>query len=315
MSHRAFIFPGQGSQQIGMGKAVAENFSSARLVLEEIDDALSQKLSAILFDGPDDVLTRTENTQPALFATSMAIIQVLKQEAGIDLARVLGMVAGHSLGEYTACAAAGVLPIAETARLLRVRGQAMQSAVPVGVGAMAAILGLEIDDVRAVAAMATENDVCQVANDNAPGQIVISGHIAAIERASNLAKEKGAKRAISLPVSAPFHCSLMQPAADIMADALGKTVFQPPVVPVMSNVRVAAQTEPALIRQALIDQVTGSVRWRECVMAMKAAGIDTMYELGTGQVLTGLVKRIDKDIGVKAVNTPEDIESLIKDLT
>ena len=313
-SNIAFVFPGQGSQQIGMGRAMAEAHRTARDVLEEIDDALSQKLSTILFEGPEDALTRTENTQPALFATSMMIVETLRREAGLDLSRKIGMVAGHSLGEYTACAAASVLPLAQTAQLLRLRGQAMQAAVPVGEGAMAAVLGLEIDQVREIAAAAAGTDICQVANDNAPGQIVISGHIAAIERASLLAKEKGAKRVVMLPVSAPFHCRLMAPAADVMADALGKVDFAPPIVPVMANVLAASQIEPARIRQALIDQVTGSVRWRECVLAMKMAGIEKIYEIGTGQVLAGLVKRIDKDIQVRAINNPEDIDALVKEI-
>lgn len=310
----AFVFPGQGSQQIGMGVALAESFRAARNVFEEIDDALSQKLSQVMAEGPEDALTRTENTQPALFATSMAIMAVLRQEAGLDLGQKIGMVAGHSLGEYTACAAASMVPVAKMAQLLRIRGQAMQAAVPVGVGAMAAVLGLEIDDVRAVAEAAAQGEVCQLANDNSPGQIVISGHAAAIERAGLLAKEKGAKRCVPLPVSAPFHCALMAPAAEKMADALGQTDFAAPIVPVMSNVLARPLYEPALIRQALVDQVTGTVRWRECVLAMKQAGIEKIYELGTGQVLTGLVKRIDKDLIVQAINTPQDVEVLVKEL-
>ena len=315
LSNIALVFPGQGSQQVGMGRVLAETYGTAREVLQEIDDSLSQKLSAILFDGPEDDLTHTENTQPALFATSMAIVEVLRRDVGVDISQKINMVAGHSLGEYTACAAAGVFSLSQTARLLRLRGQAMQAAVPVGQGAMAAVLELDIEQVIEIAAAAAAGDICQVANDNAPGQIVISGHLAAIERATLIAKEQGAKRVIVLPVSAPFHCRLMQPAADVMAEALGRADFMPPIVPVMANVLASTLREPTRIRQALIDQVTGTVRWRECVMAMKQAGIEKIYEIGTGQVLTGLIKRIDKDIQVRAINTPQDIDDFAKEIS
>ncbi len=306
-SRSAFTFPGQGSQAVGMGKALAEAFPAARAVFDEVDAALGEKLSALMWDGPIETLTLTENAQPALMAASLAGIRALQAEAGLDLAKDAAFVAGHSLGEYSALAAAGAFSIGDAARLLRIRGKAMQAATPVGVGAMAAILGLDFDAVVAVAAEAAQGEVCQAANDNGGGQVVISGHKAAVERACEMARAKGAKRAIPLPVSAPFHCSLMQPAADAMAEALAKVSVSRPVVPVVANVRAAPVSEPAEIVACLVEQVTGTVRWRECVAAMAAAGVTTFYEVGSGKVLTGLVKRItDGAVGV-AIGTPDDI--------
>jgi [acyl-carrier-protein] S-malonyltransferase len=303
----AFTFPGQGSQAVGMGKALAEAFPAARAVFDEVDAALGEKLSAIMWDGPIETLTLTENAQPALMAVSLAAIRVLEAEAGLDLKRDAAFVAGHSLGEYSALAAAGTFSIADAARLLRIRGNAMQAATPVGTGAMAAILGLEFDAVAAVAAEAAQGEVCQAANDNGGGQVVISGHKAAVERACELAKAKGAKRAIPLPVSAPFHCALMQPAADAMAEALSKVAVRAPVVPVVANVLAAPITDPAEIVRRLVEQVTGTVRWRECVAAMAGAGVTTFYEIGSGKVLSGLVKRIADGATGTAIGTPDDV--------
>ncbi|MBL8568322.1 MAG: ACP S-malonyltransferase [Phreatobacter sp.] len=306
-STSAFTFPGQGSQAVGMGKALADAFPAARAVFDEVDAALGEKLSALMWDGPIETLTLTENAQPALMAASLAGIRALQAEAGLDLARDAAFVAGHSLGEYSALAAAGAFSIGDAARLLRIRGKAMQAATPVGVGAMAAILGLDFDAVVAVAAEAAQGEVCQAANDNGGGQVVISGHKAAVERACEIAKAKGAKRAIPLPVSAPFHCALMQPAADAMAEALAKVSIARPVVPVVANVRAAPVSEPAEIVRCLVEQVTGTVRWRECVAAMAAAGVTTFYEVGSGKVLTGLVKRIADGATGTAIGTPDDI--------
>jgi [acyl-carrier-protein] S-malonyltransferase len=303
----AFTFPGQGSQAVGMGKALAEAFPAARAVFDEVDAALGEKLSAIMWDGPIETLTLTENAQPALMAVSLATIRVLEAEAGLDLKRDAAFVAGHSLGEYSALAAAGTFSIADAARLLRIRGNAMQAATPVGTGAMAAILGLEFDAVAAVAAEAAQGEVCQAANDNGGGQVVISGHKAAVERACELAKAKGAKRAIPLPVSAPFHCALMQPAADAMAEALSKVTVRAPVVPVVANVLAAPITDPAEIVRRLVEQVTGTVRWRECVAVMAGAGVTTFYEIGSGKVLSGLVKRIADGATGTAIGTPDDV--------
>ncbi|MBX9990415.1 ACP S-malonyltransferase [Phreatobacter oligotrophus] len=303
----AFTFPGQGSQTVGMGKALAEAFPAARAVFDEVDAALGEKLSAIMWDGPIETLTLTENAQPALMAVSLATIRVLEAEAGLDLKRDAAFVAGHSLGEYSALAAAGTFSIADAARLLRIRGNAMQAATPVGTGAMAAILGLEFDAVAAVAAEAAQGEVCQAANDNGGGQVVISGHKAAVERACELAKAKGAKRAIPLPVSAPFHCALMQPAADAMAEALSKVTVRAPVVPVVANVLAAPITDPAEIVRRLVEQVTGTVRWRECVAVMAGAGVTTFYEIGSGKVLSGLVKRIADGATGTAIGTPDDV--------
>lgn len=309
---KAFIFPGQGSQTVGMGKAMAENFEAARLVFEEVDDALGQKLSKIIFEGPEDVLTLTENGQPAIMATSMAVFRVLQKECGLDLAKAAKFVAGHSLGEYTALCAAGALNLSDTARLLRLRGQAMQKAVPVGQGAMAAILGPDLDVVAKVAEEAAQDEVCAVANDNSPGQVVISGHKAAIDRACELAKAAGAKRALPLAVSAPFHCSLMQPAADAMAEALAKTNLKAPVVPVIANVTVEAVTNPATIRELLVRQVTGRVRWTESVLYMKEHGVTETVEIGNGKVLSGLTRRIDKELAASNISEPGDLDNFAK---
>lgn len=308
----AFVFPGQGSQAVGMGKELYDAFPAARAVFQEVDEALNQPLSTLMFEGPDDALTLTENAQPALMAVSLAVIRVLESEGGFDLAAAARYVAGHSLGEYSALCAAGTLTIADTARLLKTRGQAMQKAVPVGVGAMAALLGLSLDDARAVAEAAAQGEVCQAANDNAEGQVVISGHKSAVERALDLAKEKGAKRAVLLPVSAPFHCALMQPAAEVMAEALAAVSFQAPTVPVIANVTAQAESDPDTLRRLLVEQVTGAVRWRESMLWARAQGVETLVECGAGKVLAGLAKRIDKGLSATALNTPTDIEAFLK---
>lgn len=311
---RAFIFPGQGSQFPGMGKDLAEAFPEARHVFEEVDDALGQKLSKIIFEGPESDLNLTENTQPALMAVSMAVMAVLAKQGGVRLDQCAAFAAGHSLGEYSALTAAGTFDIATTARLLKLRGQSMQKAVPVGMGAMAAILGLDFEDVKAIAAAASNAEICEAANDNSPGQVVVSGHKGAVEAAIALATERGAKRALLLPVSAPFHCRLMQPAADAMADALGKTDLKAPVVPVVANVTASAVTDPAQIRNLLVEQITGVVRWRESVSWMKQQGVSEMIEIGAGKVLAGLVKRIEGDVAASSVATPQQIEELIAKL-
>jgi [acyl-carrier-protein] S-malonyltransferase len=303
----AFVFPGQGSQAVGMGKAMAASFPAAAKVFADVDDALGAKLSTIMFEGPADTLTLTENAQPALMAVSLATIRVLEAETGLDLKRDAQFVAGHSLGEYSALAAAGALTIADTARLLRTRGQAMQKAVPVGVGAMAALIGLEFDAAAAVASEAAQGQVCQAANDNGGGQVVVSGDKAAVERAVEIAKTKGAKRAMILPVSAPFHCALMQPAADVMAKALGQVTIKSPVVPVVANVLAKPIQEPSAIVAALVAQVTGTVRWRESVAFMADAGVKTFYEVGAGKVLSGLIKRIADGASTSAIGTPDDV--------
>lgn len=309
---RAFIFPGQGSQSVGMGKALAEAFPAAREVFEEVDDALDQKLSTMMFEGPMEGLTLTENTQPALMANSVAVMRVLATEGGIDLGADAKLIAGHSLGEYSALAAAGALDLADTARLLRLRGQAMQSAVPAGEGAMAALLGLDLEDAKAAAAEAAGDEVCDVANDNAPGQVVVSGGKAAVERAIEHAKGRGAKRAIMLPVSAPFHCALLQPAADAMASAFETTTMAAPAVALVSNVTAESVADPDEIKALLVRQVTATVRWRECVMAMRQAGVEELVEIGCGKVLTGMTKRIDRELFSKNVETPADIEAFLK---
>ena len=309
-SNIAFTFPGQGSQAVGMGKELAEAFPEARAVFEEVDEALGQKLSDIMWNGPEETLTLTANAQPALMAVSMAAIRVLEAR-GLNLADKVAYVAGHSLGEYSALCAAGAFSLADTARLLRIRGDAMQSAVPVGQGAMAAIIGLDHGDVDAVCAEARADGVCQIANDNGGGQIVISGSKAAVEKAAALATEKGAKRAIMLPVSAPFHSDLMAPAADAMRHALGKVDKKNPVVPVVANVRAAPVYDADEIVQLLVTQVTGQVRWRETVEWFGQNGITTLYEIGSGKVLTGLARRIDKNISGIAVNTPADIDAAL----
>lgn len=306
---RAFVFPGQGSQAVGMGQALAQAYPAAKAVFDEVDDVLGQKLSDIMWNGPMEDLTLTENTQPALMAASIAVVRVLEEKGiGVDHA---DFVAGHSLGEYSALCAAGTLSLADTARLLKLRGQAMQRAVPVGEGAMAALLGLEIDAAEQVAASARQHGVCTVANDNASGQVVISGHKAAIEASLVIAKEKGARKAMLLPVSAPFHCPLMQPAADEMAAALAETTFKAPVRPVVANVAAKAISDPDELRSLLVEQVTGVVRWRESVLWMGENGIDVQVELGTGKVLSGLVRRINKGIAASNIGTPEDIDAFL----
>ncbi|MDC7788976.1 ACP S-malonyltransferase [Rhodoplanes sp. TEM] len=307
----AFVFPGQGSQAVGMGKALAENFPVARAVFEEVDEALGDRLSTVVFEGPAETLMLTENAQPALMTVSLAALRVLEQEAGVDLARDAMFVAGHSLGEYSALAAAGAISIADTARLVRTRGRAMQKAVPVGVGAMAALLGLEFDAAAEVAREAAEGAVCQAANDNGGGQVVVSGDKAAVERAVEIAKGRGAKRATLLPVSAPFHCTLMAPAAEVMAEALASVTVDRPVVPVVANVLAAPITAPADIVAALIAQVTGTVRWRESVAFMASAGVTSFYEVGAGKVLTGLVKRIAEGATGTAIGSPADVASFV----
>ena len=309
----AFVFPGQGSQAVGMGRDLAEAFPAAHAVFDEVDDALGQKLSALMWDGPEDALTLTENAQPALMAVSMAVMAVLRAEGGFDLADRAAFVAGHSLGEYSALAAAGTFALGDAARLLKTRGQAMQAAVPVGVGAMAAVLGLDLDQVAAIAGQAASGDeVCAVANDNAGGQVVLSGAAPAIDRAIELAKAAGAKRSVLLPVSAPFHCALMAPAAEVMQEALGTVAMNDPVVPLVANVTAEAVSDAAAVRALLVAQVTGRVRWREGVLYMKDQGVDTLVEAGAGKVLSGLVRRIDKEMSGRALNGPADIEEFLK---
>jgi len=303
----AFVFPGQGSQAVGMGKGLADAFAPARAVFEEVNAALGEKLTHIMWEGPAETLTLTENAQPALMAVSLAAMRVLEAHAGINLARDARFVAGHSLGEYSALAAAGALTIADTARLLRLRGRAMQRAVPVGTGAMAALFGLEFDQAAAVAAEAAQGQVCQAANDNGGGQVVVSGDKAAVERAVEIAKDKGARRATMLPVSAPFHCALMQPAADAMAVALAGVAVKPPVVPVVANALVRPIRDPSEIVRALVAQVTGTVRWRESIALMAAAGVTTFCEVGAGKVLSGLVRRIVDGARGISIGTPDDV--------
>ena len=307
----AFVFPGQGSQAVGMGKALAEAFAPARAVFAEVDEALGEKLSTLMFEGPEADLTLTANAQPALMAVSLAVTRVLEAEAGLDLAKAAKFVAGHSLGEYSALAAAGSFTLADTARLLRLRGQSMQKAVPVGQGAMAALLGLDYDTGVAVARQAADESggVCQIANDNGGGQVVASGSKAAVERAMEIAKTKGAKRAMLLPVSAPFHCALMQPAADAMAEALAKVEIKAPKVPLVANVVAGPVSDPAEIRKLLVEQVTGTVRWRESIAWMAGQGVTQFIELGAGKVLAGLVKRIAEGATGSSVGAPADVEA------
>jgi [acyl-carrier-protein] S-malonyltransferase len=311
---RALIFPGQGSQFVGMGKDLALTYPAAREIFEKVDESLGRSLSKILFEGPEDQLNLTENTQPALMAVSMAVIAVLQQQDGIDIAKTCDFVAGHSLGEYTALTAAGALELSDTARLLKLRGESMQKAVPVGIGAMAAILGLDFPDVQKIAHEVSGEEICAAANDNSPGQVVVSGHRAAVEAAAALATQRGAKRAVMLPVSAPFHCNLMAPAAEVMADALAAVNLRAPLVPVVSNVTAQGESDPVKIRSLLVDQITGMVRWRESVLWMRNEGVTEMIEIGAGKVLAGLVRRIDKDIACESVGTPEQIEALIQKL-
>lgn len=310
----AFTFPGQGSQAVGMGRTLADSFPQARAVFEEVDDALGEKLSSIMWDGPEETLTLTANAQPALMAVSLATIRAM-EAGGLNIADRVAFVAGHSLGEYSALCAAGVFTLADTARLLRTRGNAMQKAVPVGQGAMAAIIGMEQADVEAVCSECADNGVCQIANDNGGGQLVISGSKSAVERAAALASERGAKRALMLPVSAPFHSALMSPAADVMRQALAEVDAAPPSVPVVSNVTVSPSSDPRELADRLVEQVTGRVRWRETVEWFAGNGIDTVYELGSGKVLTGLARRIDRTMTGIAVGSPADVEAVLVNLS
>ena len=307
---RAFVFPGQGAQTVGMGQALASSYPAARAIFEEVDDALGQNLSALIWEGDIETLTLTANAQPALMATSLAALRALEAEGvALDTA---AYVAGHSLGEYSELAAAGAISLADTARLLRIRGTAMQEAVPVGVGAMAAILGLDFATVTKVAEAAAQGEVCQAANDNDSGQVVVSGNRAAVDRALNLAKEAGAKRALLLPVSAPFHCSLMEPAADRMASALMEINISKPVLPLVANVRASAISDPAVIRSLLVEQVTGVVRWRESVMYLASKGVTEVWEIGAGKALSGMIRRIDHAITCKTIGAPEDIAKALE---
>jgi len=308
---RAFVFPGQGSQAIGMGQRLADASVVAREVFEEVDDALGQRLSRLMFEGPQEELTLTANAQPALMAVSVALVRTIEKESGKRLADIAAYVAGHSLGEYSALAAADAIGLADTARLLRRRGEAMQAAVPVGEGAMAALLGLDIPDVEEIIAAAGSEGIVAIANDNTPGQIVVSGAVKAVERATELAKAKGARRAIMLDVSAPFHCPLLQPAADAMQEALAAIAMDEPSVPLIANVTAAPVTDPEEIRRLLVEQVTATVRWRESVMAMKALHVSMLVEMGGGKVLTGMVRRIDRDLTGVAVEGPDEIEAFL----
>jgi [acyl-carrier-protein] S-malonyltransferase len=303
----AFVFPGQGSQAVGMGKGLAELFEPARRVFEEVDASLGEKLSQTMWNGPGETLTLTENAQPALMAVSLAALRVLEAEAGVDLARHVAFLAGHSLGEYSALAAAQSLTIADAARLLRIRGRAMQKAVPVRKGAMAALIGVELEDAKSIAAEAAAAGVCAAANDNGGGQVVLSGDKSAVERAVEIARAHGVKRAMLLPVSAPFHCALMQPAADVMAQALATVRVKPPNVPLVANVLAQPIEDPATIVRSLVQQVTGTVRWRESIQFMAGAGVATIYEVGAGKVLAGLIRRIAATVKVSSIGTPEDI--------
>lgn len=305
----AFLFPGQGSQAVGMGRSLFDAEPSARKIFEEVDEALGEALSTVIFEGPEETLRLTENAQPALMATSLAAVRAFEAREGQTLAEMGAFVAGHSLGEYSALAAIGTLSIGDAARLLRLRGRSMQTAVPVGEGAMAAVLGLEIVDVEAVAAEAAGDQVLDVANDNAPGQVVVSGHKEAVERAVEIAKAKGAKRSLLLPVSAPFHCRLMTPAADAVGEALKDISFERPLLPVVTNVSAAPEDDPDVLKQALIEQVTARVRWRESVLALMQHGVDQAIELGAGKVLTGLCKRIDRGLAAKAIGSAEDLDA------
>jgi [acyl-carrier-protein] S-malonyltransferase len=313
--NRAFLFPGQGSQAVGMGKALVEAFASAREVFEEVDEALQQRLSRLMWEGPESDLVLTENAQPAIMAASYAVIRVLQKEGGLDFARHARLAAGHSLGEYTALAAVGAFALADAARLLKIRGRAMQDAVPVGEGAMSALLGIEIDGAEEAAReAAAQGGVCVVANDNAPGQVVISGSADTVARAGEIAKTRGARRAMALAVSAPFHCPLMQPAADAMREALAQVTIRPPAVPILSNVSAGETSEPETIRRLLVEQVTGRVRWRESIAALRGLGIELTVEAGGNKVLTGMVKRIDRELQTLALDTPADIEAFAKTL-
>jgi [acyl-carrier-protein] S-malonyltransferase len=316
---RAFVFPGQGSQAVGMGRDLATAFAAARDLFGEVDDAVSRRLSRLMFEGPEGDLTLTENAQPALMAASLAVMRVLEAEGRLVLARDVAYVAGHSLGEYSALAATCALGVGDAARLLKLRGQAMQEAVPLGEGAMAALLGLDVEAARSVAAEAScrqngPDEVCAVANDNAPGQVVVSGHRGAVERAIVIARGRGARRSIILPVSAPFHSPLMAPAAEVMEEALDRVALRAPVVPLVANVSATAIRDPTAIKRRLVGQVTAMVRWRESMLFLRAAGVEEVVEIGVGRVLCGLVKRIDPAFSARAVGTPTEVEALIKDL-
>ncbi len=310
--NRAFVFPGQASQAVGMGAELAAAYPAAREVFEEVDDALAQRLSKLMFEGPEDELMLTENAQPAIVAVSLAVVRVLERDGGIRLPEKGRFVAGHSMGEYSALGATGAFSVVDAVRLVKRRGQAMQRAVPVGEGAMAALIGLDLDSAREVAEAAAEDEVCAPANDNAPGQVVLSGHRAAVERAVEIAAQRGARRAIMLPVSAPFHCSLMAPAAEVMAEALTEVAMPPPSLALVANVTAAAVEDPESIRGFLVQQVTAMVRWRESVLCMIEDGVETLVELGTGKILSGLIRRIDRDLQVANAGTPEEIEALGK---
>jgi len=314
---RAFIFPGQGSQAVGMGLALSQGFPAARLVFEEVDEALRQKLSKLMFEGPEGELTLTENAQPALMSVSIAALRVLETEGGWRLADKAGYVAGHSLGEYSALAAAGSLTLSDAARLLKLRGQVMQKAVPVGIGAMAALLGPDLEQVQKIVKQAADETelVCGVGNDNSPGQVVVSGAKVAVERAIAIATEQGVKRSVMLPVSAPFHCTLMQPAADAMEEALAKATIRQPVVPVVANVTAQPVSDPTTIAKLLVQQIVATVRWRESILGMKVLGVAKVYELGAGKVLAGLVKRIDKEVEASSIGVPADVEVALKALS
>ncbi len=310
--NRAFVFPGQASQAVGMGAELAAAYAAARELFEEVDDALAQRLSKLMFEGPEDELMLTENAQPAIVAVSLAVVRVLEREGGIRLPEKGRFVAGHSMGEYSALGATGAFSVVDAVRLVKRRGQAMQRAVPVGEGAMAALIGLDLDSAREVAEAAAEDEVCAPANDNAPGQVVLSGHRAAVERAVEIAAQRGARRAIMLPVSAPFHCSLMAPAAEVMAEALAEVAMPLPSLALVANVTAAPVEDPESIRGFLVQQVTAMVRWRESVLRMKEEGVETLVELGTGKILSGLIRRIDRDLQVANAGTPEEIEALGK---
>jgi len=314
---RAFVFPGQGSQAVGMGRSLAEAFPTARDLFEEVDETLSQSLSRLMFEGPEGDLTLTENAQPALLAASLAVIRVLESEGGLVFGRHVAYVAGHSLGEYSALAAARAVTIADAVRLVKLRGQTMQRAVPLGEGAMAALIGLDVEAARALAVEAVRDqpdEICVVANDNAPGQVVVSGHCQAIERAIALARERGARRSIMLPVSAPFHSPLMAPAAQVMDKALAKTALRPPVVPLVANLSASAISDPAEVKDQLVGQVTAIVRWRECVQYLQTVEVEEIAEIGTGRVLTGLCRRITPDLSARSVCTPVEVDAFIKGL-